>query len=98
MENEGTPIFQTRFFIFPIPVTHHLCICCVPFVINVRACFFGGLTRAQAAMSAKELKAAMATFEDADDVEAGRALEREAADEQMEFDDNGGPSTKVFRV
>lgn len=50
----------------------------------------------QAAMSAKELKAAMATFEDADDVEAGRALEREAADEQMEFDDNGIASTKVF--
>lgn len=48
----------------------------------------------QPAMSAKELKAAMATFEDDDDVEAGKALEREAADEQMEFDDNGA-STKV---
>ncbi|CAM9579113.1 unnamed protein product, partial [Laminaria digitata] len=29
---------------------------------------------------------------DVDDVEAGRALEKEAADEQLEFDDNGGVS------
>lgn len=51
------------------------------------------------AMSEKELRAAMASLEDADDVEAGRALEKEAADEQLEFDDNtgtgGGASTKV---
>lgn len=46
------------------------------------------------AMSEKELRAAMASLEDADDVEAGRALEREAADEQLEFDDNGA-SNKV---
>lgn len=43
-------------------------------------------------MSEKELKAAMASLEDADDVEAGRALEREAADEQLEFDENGASS------
>lgn len=47
------------------------------------------------AMSAKEVRAAMASLEDADDVEAGRALEREAADEQMEFDDNAA-SSKVL--
>lgn len=48
-------------------------------------------------MSAKEVRAAMASLEDADDVEAGRALEREAADEQMEFDDTAA-STKVRPV
>lgn len=47
-----------------------------------------------AAISAKEVRAAMASLEDDDDVEAGKALEREAADEQMEFDENGA-STKV---
>ena len=43
----------------------------------------------QPAMTAKELRAAMASLEDVDDVEAGRALEKEAADEQLEFDDIG---------
>ena len=37
----------------------------------------------------------MASLEDVDDVEAGRALEKEAADEQLEFDDNGGVSNRV---
>lgn len=39
-------------------------------------------------VSAKDVQAAMASLEDADDVAAGRALEKEAADEQLEFDDN----------
>ena len=37
----------------------------------------------------------MASLEDVDDVEAGRALEKEAADEQLEFDDNGGVANRV---
>lgn len=49
-------------------------------------------------MSEKELRAAMASLEDADDVEAGRALEREAADEQLEFDENGVAFSKVIKT
>jgi len=49
-------------------------------------------------MSEKELRAAMASLEDADDVEAGRALEREAADEQLEFDENGGGGGTATKV
>ena len=49
-------------------------------------------------MSEKELHAAMASLEDADGVEASRALEREAAYEHLELDENGGSGGTARRL
>ncbi|KAG5190682.1 P-loop containing nucleoside triphosphate hydrolase protein [Tribonema minus] len=50
----------------------------------------GGADAAGPAMSAADIAQAMASLEDADDVAAGAALQREADAEAQEFDDEGG--------